>query len=171
MNKNLYQRKGFTIIEVVLVLAIAALIILMVFIAWPALQRGQRDQARRQDVGLVGTAIGTYKANHRGEIPKNRAELATAMGTQETNFYGNSDIAIATIAGTNLTVGGTVAGATPPTGTVVAGTSAASTNVLLYVPTATCDGTAAKAGGGSRQAVLLYQVEGNGTPEAQCEQV
>ena len=35
--------KGLTIIEVVLVLAIAGLIFLMVFIALPALQRNQRD--------------------------------------------------------------------------------------------------------------------------------
>ena len=40
MAKN---KKGFTIIEVVLVLAIAGLIFLMVFIALPALQRSQRN--------------------------------------------------------------------------------------------------------------------------------
>ena len=38
-----HNKKGFTIIEVVLVLAIAGLIFLMVFVALPALQRGQRD--------------------------------------------------------------------------------------------------------------------------------
>ena len=37
------NKKGFTIIEVVLVLAIAGLIFAMVFIALPALQRSQRD--------------------------------------------------------------------------------------------------------------------------------
>ena len=37
------QAVGFTIIEVVLVLAIAGLIFLMVFIALPVLQRSQRD--------------------------------------------------------------------------------------------------------------------------------
>ena len=41
---------GFTIIEVALVLAIAGLIFLVVFLALPALQRSQRDTARRQDV-------------------------------------------------------------------------------------------------------------------------
>ena len=43
-------RGGFTIIEVVLVLAIAGLIFLMVFIALPALQRSQRDTQRRDDI-------------------------------------------------------------------------------------------------------------------------
>ena len=69
MNTKLQQRKGFTIIEVVLVLAIAALIILMVFIAWPALQRTQRDQARKSDVALIGSTISTFKSNNRGRLP------------------------------------------------------------------------------------------------------
>ena len=44
------ENKGFTIIEVVLVLAIAALIFLMIFVALPALQRGQANTARKNDL-------------------------------------------------------------------------------------------------------------------------
>ena len=44
------DKKGFTIIEVSLVLAIAGLIFLMIFIALPALRRTQRDSARREDM-------------------------------------------------------------------------------------------------------------------------
>ena len=55
-NQNL-TKKGFTIIEVVLVLAIAGLIFLMVFLALPALQRSQRDTQRKQDVAMVVTAL------------------------------------------------------------------------------------------------------------------
>jgi prepilin-type N-terminal cleavage/methylation domain-containing protein len=47
-NKNLKFKQGFTIIEVVLVLAIAGLIFLAIFITLPALQRAQRDQARKK---------------------------------------------------------------------------------------------------------------------------
>ena len=50
-------KKGFTIIEVVLVLAIAGLIFLMVFIALPQLQRAQRDTQRRNDLARVATAL------------------------------------------------------------------------------------------------------------------
>ena len=63
--------KGFTIIEVVLVLAIAGLIFLMVFIALPALQRGQRDSQREQDLSLVQTAISKYQSNNRNQLPTN----------------------------------------------------------------------------------------------------
>ena len=58
------QRKAFTIIEVVLVLAIAGLIFLMVFIALPALQRSQRNTRRRQDISRVATAVNDYQANN-----------------------------------------------------------------------------------------------------------
>ena len=64
-KSNTKTKQGFTIIEVVLVLAIAGLIFLMVFIAWPALQRSQRDTQRRNDYSMLSTAI----SNFRG-IPK-----------------------------------------------------------------------------------------------------
>jgi prepilin-type N-terminal cleavage/methylation domain-containing protein len=63
------KEKGFTIIEVVLVLAIAGLIFLMVFIALPALQRSQRDSARKQEVGTVASSITSYQGNNRGNNP------------------------------------------------------------------------------------------------------
>ena len=63
-------RKGFTIIEVVLVLAIAGLIFLMVFVALPALQRSQRDTQRRDDYGMLSSAITNYSANNGGHLVK-----------------------------------------------------------------------------------------------------
>lgn len=66
-------QKGFTIIEVVLVLAIAALIFLMVFIALPALQRGQRDTARKNDASVIASALTASKGNNRGSLPTTAA--------------------------------------------------------------------------------------------------
>lgn len=63
------KKEGFTIIEVVLVLAIAGLIFLMVFIALPALQRNQRDTARKSDVSTVSSAVNSYTGNNRGKYP------------------------------------------------------------------------------------------------------
>lgn len=56
--------KGFTIIEVALVLAIGALIFLVVFLAVPALQRNQRNDARKRDISNIVEAIHDYNANH-----------------------------------------------------------------------------------------------------------
>lgn len=58
------KRRGFTIIEVVLVLAIAGLIFLMVFIALPALQRSQRDTQRKNDVDRIAAAVNSYISNN-----------------------------------------------------------------------------------------------------------
>lgn len=68
MNKQTKQ-SGFTIIEVVLVLAIAGLIFLMVFIALPALQRNQRDDQRKRDLGRIQTQLTNYSSSNRGNIP------------------------------------------------------------------------------------------------------
>ena len=62
------KRNAFTIIEVVLVLAIAGLIFLMVFIALPALQRSQRNTRRRQDAARIASAITDYYSN-TGKLP------------------------------------------------------------------------------------------------------
>lgn len=59
------NKKGFTIIEVVLVLAIAGLIFAMVFIALPALQRNQRDNGRKSDASTVAAAVNTYQSNNK----------------------------------------------------------------------------------------------------------
>lgn len=67
-QRNKKSAQGFTIIEVVLVLAIAALIFLMVFIALPALQRGQRDAGRKNDVSTAVSALQTYLSNNRGNF-------------------------------------------------------------------------------------------------------
>ncbi|MBB1556353.1 prepilin-type N-terminal cleavage/methylation domain-containing protein [Candidatus Saccharibacteria bacterium] len=56
--------KGFTIIEVALVLAIGALIFLVVFLAVPALQRNQRNDARKRDISNVVEAVTDYNSNN-----------------------------------------------------------------------------------------------------------
>lgn len=63
------QQRGFTIIEVVLVLAIAGLIFLMVFVALPSLQRGQRDAQRKQDLSRVSVQLTNYLSSTRGSAP------------------------------------------------------------------------------------------------------
>lgn len=87
MNNIQKQRdEGFTIIEVVLVLAIAALIMLMVFIALPALQRNQRDTARQNDISRLQSALNNYKSRNRGRLPD-------ATNSAYTQFF-NSDLRV-----------------------------------------------------------------------------
>ena len=71
---------GFTIIEVVLVLAIAGLIFLMVFIALPSLQRSQRDTQRRNMMADVQTQIVQYQTNNNGKLPNDGSVDAVEDG-------------------------------------------------------------------------------------------
>lgn len=75
MTKN--NKKGFTIIEVVLVLAIAGLIFLMVFIALPALQRSQRNTQREDDIARFLTAVNDFQTNNSGKTPWQANKVGT----------------------------------------------------------------------------------------------
>lgn len=69
-KKKVFNKlRGFTIIEVVLVLAIAGLIFLMVFIALPNLQITQRDTQRRENLNTLYSAITQYATNNNGRMP------------------------------------------------------------------------------------------------------
>ena len=161
MNTKLQQRKGFTIIEVVLVLAIAALIILMVFIAWPALQRTQRDQARKSDVALIGSTISTFKSNNKGKLP-NICELNKLVFKQGTSIYHAVDCeGSGAVTESNIITQSTVAN----------GDSAVGIEQVIVVPGGRCDGNNVRTGGSPRQAALVFAVEANGTPMRQCQEV
>ncbi len=85
------EYKGFTIIEVVLVLAIAGLIFLIVFLALPALQRQQRDTQRRTDASRVSALVSNWQSNHSGRLPvvnpddSNTADLVSFASTYLKN--------------------------------------------------------------------------------------
>ncbi len=89
---NINSKQGFTIIEVVLVLAIAGLIFLMVFVALPALQRSQRDTQRRNDMSRVDTSLVQYQTNHSTD-PNNLPNTGTTAvkWTAKTDFAGDND--------------------------------------------------------------------------------
>ena len=90
------QEKGFTIIEVLIVLAIAGLIILVVFLAVPALQRNSRNTQRKNDVsGLAGTYQEVIN-NTNGTNP------ADCTGADATCWVKNSKMSYYNNATTNV---------------------------------------------------------------------
>ena len=150
---NRLNKKGFTIIEVVLVLAIAGLIFLMVFIALPALQRSQRDTQRSNDISRFMTAVTQYQANNNGKIPTNNNGWVNFVNQY---LKANNDTFIDPD-GTEYEV--------KPKGTF-SGTSAAPNEnyrhqIWIYTQ-ATCDGENPSAATGERQIAILYKREGAG---------
>ncbi len=60
---------GFTILEVMVVMAMAGLILLVVLQAIPALTRGNRNSQRKQDVQTILQAVSHYELNNSGKFP------------------------------------------------------------------------------------------------------
>jgi prepilin-type N-terminal cleavage/methylation domain-containing protein len=63
------KQSGFTIVEVMIVIAIAGLIMLIVFLAVPALQRNSRNTQRKNDASKLMSAVIEYANNHRNQYP------------------------------------------------------------------------------------------------------
>lgn len=81
--KNL--KKGFTIIEVMIVMAIAGLILAVVLIAIPQLQRSQRDNARQSVLSRLTSEFGSYAGNNEGKFPVTAQTLADFISRYITN--------------------------------------------------------------------------------------
>ncbi len=159
---NSTRTKGFTIIEVVLVLAIAGLIFLMVFIALPTLQRNQRDTQRRDDVARIKAQVNQYQANLKGVIPSDStAGCAIAAGNAgdfisrylETGAAANTFV---DPAGTPYRSASCIAPINPMT-------AAAPVGQWFFDAGSICGATeGSTAAGGARDYAIVMKLEGSG---------
>lgn len=149
MHSQSQNSKGFTIIEVVLVLAIAGLIFLVVFLALPALQRSQRDTQRRSDVARVLSQITAYQSNSQGQVPTTQAELDTF----KSNYM--------TVNGQQFTDPFTSAGYTFEYKAVLT-TLPGATGDMFYYVNAKCNGQTLATGSGTRQVAVMVKIEQGG---------
>lgn len=80
MLKNIRKRtEGFTIVEVLIVLAIAGLIILIVLIAIPALQRNSRNTRLRNDASRAASLLQEVINNNNGQIVAGNTQGCTTQ--------------------------------------------------------------------------------------------
>ena len=158
-KQNIKSKEGFTIIEVVLVLAIAGLIFLMVFIALPALQRSQRDTQRRDDMARVATAVSQYQANNNGNIPKKETEK-TGSGQDFIDRYlgGSSEFKDPDGAEYKIKIVAFSEGVKPINDFSNSDTG----HQILFLHNAHCDGEDAASSNNPRQYAILYKLEGSG---------
>lgn len=68
---NIKNKKGFTLVEIVIVLAIAALILAAILIAVAGAQQSRRDSARRDAAGAIGALLEESAGNNNGNYPDN----------------------------------------------------------------------------------------------------
>jgi prepilin-type N-terminal cleavage/methylation domain-containing protein len=79
-KQQIKKLEGFTIIEVLIVLAIAGLIMLVVFLAVPNLQRSQRNSQYKNEAASIIGAYNEWTSNNGGSVP-----AASGSGTAGSN--------------------------------------------------------------------------------------
>ena len=147
------NQKGFTIIEVLIVLAIAGLILLIVFLAVPALQRNSRNTQRRNQVASYLGAVNEFISNNNGQMPSTADHVTSING---------------------LAADGQI---TEPSGAPVTGnqTGALTITTMQLVVRAKCDtnniGNTTNSGASPRSVAVRFAVEDSrGNPVPQCQE-
>jgi prepilin-type N-terminal cleavage/methylation domain-containing protein len=165
LNSIRKHKEGFTIIEVMIVLAIAGLIMLIVLLAVPALQRTSRNTQRKNDVSNIIAAVTDYTNNNGGTLPPTNVNFDTAFAGENPKLgYYICSSASCNVQWTYVT---TAPGGAPTL-------TASFDNVFVY-NYYTCTATnpeAPQTGGGSiRSIVVVYWVEASdGSKTEQCVQ-
>ena len=166
------KSEGFTIIEVMIVLAIAGLILLIVFLAVPALQRNTRNTQRKNDASRLGAAASNYVSNQNGSLPGVTAPAGSTTAAQ----------AILNDAGSLAQYSGLIAGShavlTSGEFNIESGALTAPTSLtngqdgVILSEQAQCDNSnpGQTVGGTAKQMALIYTLEaGSGAPNEACE--
>ncbi len=167
--QKLRQQKGFTIIEIMIVLAIAALIMLIVFLAVPALQRSSRNTQRKNDAGNILAAINTFVTNNNGSLPTQNGTTPTNMNLSQAikgihlGYYNSNNVEYYTGSGVPSpcpTVGtGNGCGTSP---------NEVNTEDVIFMPGYTCSNNNPQAGS-ARGFAVVYEVEtGSSSAQEQC---
>jgi len=149
---------GFTIIEVLIVLAIAGLIMLIVFLAVPALQRNSRNTAIRNDASSSLSGANEFVTNNNGSLPT----AANVNGTDVTfssSASGTTPNVSRVRSGTNVTV------QTPAVNVV--GTAASTTGSVQVITNNGCNGNALVYKARAIAASFLVETSGSATA-VQC---
>lgn len=155
MLQKLQKRKeaGFTIIEVLIVLAIAGLILLVVFLAVPALQRNSRNTQAKNSASAILGAVSEFSNNNNGLVPDT----------------------VAVDAAGKVTVSSTTSGTTPSTAKVQSGFTASTgtamptdTGKFVVYTNRNCNGNAFSSSATPRAVAIGFLIETGSGTAPQC---
>lgn len=161
--QKLHKRKseGFTIVETLIVLAIVGVMMIVVFLAVPALNRSSHNSGYKTDANNLLAAVSEYAGNNGGVLPTDQTSTDNVKSSANTKSI------------TVLNFGGANPAAAP---TITYGVTASSTVANLSSAvlvtgvkcTATNSGMLTKTGAGTRSFSIVYAIETTGTPTLQC---
>lgn len=156
-NQKSKASAGFTIIEVLIVLAIAGLILLIVFLAVPALQRNSRNTAMKNDVSSILGGVSEYSGANNGILPTG----IKSDGNGAVNYTGAT--------GTNSTSIKIQASTDVDVATGAPSATSLQPGQVRVVLKAKCNGNTAITAN-SRAVAAFYLVETSGDPALQCSE-
>jgi prepilin-type N-terminal cleavage/methylation domain-containing protein len=164
--------QGFTIVEVLIVLAIAGLILLIVLLAVPALQRNAGNTNRKNDASAIAAAVSEYEDNNSGAAPGFIGTNANA-GTWELCAAGDTGNCNAGTDSPAQFKVGHYSGKGTATGDMsfqAAGTAAAANKDTLYIePGTLCNGNAPTTTDASPNDVaIVFNIADSGGWGEQC---
>jgi len=166
LKKLKNNEKGFTIIEVMIVLAIAALILLIVLLAVPALKRNSDNTTMKNDVSTVAGGISEYESNNGGALP---GSVTGSNGTATIACSGvgcTGTTSTISISGSTKVVAGAANTAPPATG----GTYSPGANTITVYLGYDC-ATSGGAGSSDARAISLeYPLSTSGGQITECQQ-
>lgn len=149
------NQKGFTIIEVLIVLAIAGVIMLIVFLAVPALQRNSRNTQRKADISAALAGIQESLNNNNGVFQS----LATSITNAKFGFYDPASEVTGSLANNAI-----VTSVTSTDGVVINNYSKCASN-----PAANTAAVTLASNGASKKGVTaVYRIETSGGYQATC---
>lgn len=149
------KSKGFTIIEVLIVLAIAGLILMVVFLAVPALNRNSRNTSIKNDVQNVLGGVSEYRSANNGSNP---TTITTASGVVT---FGAGNTTTIKVQGTTTASSIAYAAGAPTKTTLTAG-------IVQVMLGAKCNDAGTAPVQSNRSVAAFYTIETSGDTVVQC---
>jgi type II secretory pathway pseudopilin PulG len=162
-----------------IVLAIAGLIMAIVFLAIPALQRNNRNTQRKNDITRLAGQINDYISNNNGKLPTSLVFSGTVptptatvrpLDLTKENYSildttTNTTLSFTTLTG-NLTSTGTANAVSTPPGTATGNSAPPKPDVAFLYSSANCAGGNVPQFTQSKRAfVIWYGIEGTTTEQ------
>lgn len=158
------DNKGFSIIEVLIVLAIAGLIMLVVFLAVPALRRNAANNGRQSDASRISSAVQDCLTNKNGLAYSCDQLLVGGTGNVDAGTLSQLDATTTSIKFRNYkNAAGTVVNPVASWPYTPAVSADAITATVVYSSKCSADGSTAASSANSRDFTVLYWKKTSGT--------